>query len=128
MTDSAWAARLQAVFELSPTATPATKSSGDQCRTSPSGSIQGSATPGLAELRAGRSIRNVEARFRANPLGRSYTIGRTYTVVMEFLPAIGPSLGYNPPISKEFTVARPLPLEAESSGTRRLPWHWIRSA
>jgi hypothetical protein len=90
--------------------------------------MSGTDRPMTSSRAYGRSIRNVEARFQANPLGRSYTIGRTYMVVMEFLPAIRPSLYYNSPISKEFTVARPLPLEAESSGTRRLPWHWILSA
>src|SRR5881409_1255082 len=88
MMDSTWAARLQAVFELSPTILTvtglddgrivevnngfllATGYARDEVigRSVPEIAVwvdPGQREAGLAELRAGRSIRNVEARFRA---------------------------------------------------------------
>jgi PAS domain S-box-containing protein len=111
MMDSAWAARLQAVFELSPTILTvtglddgrivevndaflfATGYSRDE--------VTGRSVPdiavwvdprqrdaGLAELRAGRSIRNVEARFRAKNGREIVAITNADVIVIDGRPCI----------------------------------------
>ena len=109
--DSAWAARLQAVFELSPTILTvtglddgrivevndafllATGYSRDEVigRSVPDIAVwvdPGQREAGLAELRAGRSIRNVEARFRAKDGREIVAIANADVVVVDGRPRI----------------------------------------
>ena len=106
MMDSAWAARLQAVFELSPTILTvtglddgrivevnnafllATGYSRDEVigRSVPEIAVwvdPSQREAGLAELRAGRSIRNVEARFRAKSGREIVAITNADVIVVE---------------------------------------------
>jgi PAS domain S-box-containing protein len=111
MMDSAWAARLQAVFELSPTILTvtglddgrivevndafllATGYSRDEVigRSVPDIAVwvdPRQRDAGLAELRAGRSIRNVEARFRAKNGREIVAIANADVVVVDGRPCI----------------------------------------
>lgn len=111
MMDSAWAARLQAVFELSPTILTvtglddgrivevndafllATGYSRDEVigRSVPDIAVwvdPRQRDAGLAELRAGRSIRNVEARFRAKNGHEIVAIANADVVVVDGRPCI----------------------------------------
>jgi PAS domain S-box-containing protein len=111
MMDSAWAARLQAVFELSPTILTvtglddgriievndafllATGFSREEVIGRPVPDIAvwvdpGQREAGLAELRAGRSIRNVEARFRAKSGREIVAIANADVVMVEGRPRI----------------------------------------
>ena len=106
MTDSAWAARLQAVFELSPTILSvtglddgrivevndafllATGYSRDEVigRSVPEIAVwvdPSQREAGLVELRAGRSIRNVEARFRAKSGREIVAIANADVVIID---------------------------------------------
>jgi len=111
MMDSAWAARLQAVFELSPTILTvtglddgrivevndafllATGYSRDEVigRSVPDIAVwvdPRQRDAGLAELRAGRSIRNVEARFRAKNGREIVAITNADVIVIDGRPCI----------------------------------------
>jgi PAS domain S-box-containing protein len=111
MMDSAWAARLQAVFELSPTILTvtglddgrivevndaflhATGYSRDEVigRSVPEIAVwvdPGQREAGLAELRAGRSIRNVEARFRAKNGREIVAVTNADVLVIDGRPCI----------------------------------------
>src|SRR5881296_2747361 len=106
MMDSTWAARLQAVFELSPTILTvtglddgrivevnngfllATGYARDEVigRSVPEIAVwvdPGQREAGLAELRAGRSIRNVEARFRAKDGSELVALANADVVVID---------------------------------------------
>ncbi len=111
MMDSAWAARLQAVFELSPTILTVTGlDDGRIVEVNDAfllatgyarDEVIGRSVPdiavwvdprqrdaGLAELRAGRSIRNVEARFRAKNGREIVAITNADVVVIDGRPCI----------------------------------------
>ena len=111
MMDSAWAARLKAVFELSPTILTvtglddgrivevndaflfATGYSRDEVigRSVPDIAVwvdPRQRDAGLAELRAGRSIRNVEARFRAKNGREIVAITNADVIVIDGRPCI----------------------------------------
>jgi len=111
MMDSAWAARLQAVFELSPTILTvtglddgriievndafllATGFSREEVIGRPVPDIAvwvdpGQREAGLAELRAGRSVRNVEARFRGKNGREIIAVANADVVVIEGRPRV----------------------------------------
>ncbi len=111
MKDSTWAARLQAVFELSPTILTVTGLDDgrivevNDAFLAATGyardEVIGRSVPeiavwvdprqrevGLAELRAGRSIRNVEARFRTKSGGEIVAIANADVVVVDGRPCI----------------------------------------
>jgi PAS domain S-box-containing protein len=111
MMDSAWAARLQAVFELSPTILTVTGlDDGRIVEVNDAflvatgyarDEVIGRSVPdiavwvdlrqrdaGLAELRAGRSIRNVEARFRAKHGREIVAITNADVIVIDGRPCI----------------------------------------
>jgi PAS domain S-box-containing protein len=111
MKDSTWAARLQAVFELSPTILTvtglddgrivevndaflaATGYARDEVigRSVPEIAVwvdPGQREAGLAELRAGRSIRNVEARFRAKSGREIVAIANADVLIVDGRPCI----------------------------------------
>src|SRR5690242_17901 len=111
MMDSAWAARLQAVFELSPTILTVTRLDDGRIvevndaflaatgyardevidRSVPEIAVwvdPRQREAGLAELRAGRSIRNVEARFRAKSGREIVAIANADVVMVEGRPGI----------------------------------------
>jgi PAS domain S-box-containing protein len=111
MKDSTWAARLQAVFELSPTILTvtglddgrivevndaflaATGYARDEVigRSVPEIAVwvdPGQREAGLADLRAGRSIRNVEARFRAKSGREIVAIANADVLIVDGRPCI----------------------------------------
>jgi PAS domain S-box-containing protein len=111
MMDSAWAARLQAVFELSPTILTvtglddgriievndafllATGFSREEVIGRPVPDIAvwvdpGQREAGLTELRAGRSIRNVEARFRSRNGREIIAIANADVVIVDGRPRV----------------------------------------